>query len=47
MDRGQVALEVGKAEIESAQQLINFMEKLAHPMGVAAVDPSARTGGLQ
>ena len=47
MDRGQVALEISKTEVESAQALINFMEKLAHPMGIAEVDPTARQGELQ
>lgn len=47
MDRGQVALQVDKSEVESAQVLINFMERLAHPPGLAITEPSAREGALQ
>jgi simple sugar transport system ATP-binding protein len=31
LDRGRVALETSKAEVKSAEQLINFMEDVAHP----------------
>jgi simple sugar transport system ATP-binding protein len=40
IDRGRVALSVTKAEIGSAEKLINFMEHVAHPQGVASFDPS-------
>jgi len=33
LDRGKVALETSKAEVKSAEQLINFMEDVAHPTG--------------
>lgn len=32
LDRGRVALETSRAEVKSAEQLINFMEDVAHPM---------------
>lgn len=32
LDRGKVALETSKAEVKSAEQLINFMEDVAHPV---------------
>jgi simple sugar transport system ATP-binding protein len=32
LDRGKVALETAKAEVKSAEQLINFMEDVAHPI---------------
>ena len=35
LDRGRVALETTKAEIGSAEELINFMEDVAHPDGQA------------
>jgi len=35
MDRGRVALQATKQEVGSAERLIAFMEKLAHPQGVA------------
>jgi simple sugar transport system ATP-binding protein len=31
IDRGTVALEADRAEVKSAEQLINFMESVAHP----------------
>jgi simple sugar transport system ATP-binding protein len=34
MDRGRVALHATKTEVGSAERLIAFMEKLAHPEGV-------------
>jgi simple sugar transport system ATP-binding protein len=33
LDRGKVALETDRSEIKSAEQLINFMEDVAHPSG--------------
>jgi simple sugar transport system ATP-binding protein len=33
LDRGKVALETDRNEIKSAEQLINFMEDVAHPGG--------------
>ena len=35
MDRGRVALQATKAEVGSAERLIAYMEKLAHPQGLA------------
>jgi simple sugar transport system ATP-binding protein len=40
MDRGRVALQATKNEVGSAERLIAFMEKLAHPQGVASFDPN-------
>jgi simple sugar transport system ATP-binding protein len=40
MDRGTVALQATKAEIGSAERLIGFMEKLAHPQGIASLEPA-------
>jgi len=40
MDRGRVALHATKTEVGSAERLIAFMEKLAHPEGIASFDPS-------
>ena len=34
IDRGTVALEATKAEVGSAERLIAFMERLAHPQGI-------------
>jgi simple sugar transport system ATP-binding protein len=31
LDRGKVALSASRAEVKSAEQLINFMEEVAHP----------------
>jgi len=44
IDRGRVALEKTKAEVGSAQALIDFMEHVAHPQGMAAFDQPAATG---
>ncbi len=41
IDRGRVALSATKAEMGSAQKLIDFMEHVAHPKGAASFDPSA------
>ena len=41
LDRGRVALQATKAEVGSAQRLIDFMERLAHPNGVAGFDPNS------
>jgi simple sugar transport system ATP-binding protein len=38
MDRGTVALQATKAEVGSAERLIGFMEKLAHPKGIASLE---------
>jgi simple sugar transport system ATP-binding protein len=40
MDRGRVALQATKRQVGSAERLIAYMEKLAHPEGVASFDPS-------
>ena len=37
IDRGRVALRATKAEVGSAEKLIAFMERIAHPQGVAGV----------
>jgi len=41
MDRGRVALQATKPQVGSAERLIAFMEKLAHPEGVASFDPAS------
>jgi simple sugar transport system ATP-binding protein len=41
LDRGRVALETDRNEIKSAEQLINFMEDVAHPAGPAGRRASA------
>ena len=41
MDRGRVALQATKDEVGSAERLIAFMEKLAHPHGIASFDPNS------
>jgi simple sugar transport system ATP-binding protein len=38
MDRGRVALQATKQEVGTAERLIAFMEKLAHPQGVSVSD---------
>lgn len=47
IDRGTVALSVTKAEIGSAEELMRFMEHVAHPHGTASFDPSAAEGAIQ
>jgi len=42
IDRGRVALQQTKAEAGSAENLIEFMEHVAHPKGIASFDPDAR-----
>jgi len=37
IDRGRVALQATKAEVGSAEKLIAFMERIAHPQGIAGV----------
>jgi simple sugar transport system ATP-binding protein len=44
MDRGRVALQATKIEVGTAERLIAFMEKLAHPDGIASFDPSHVAG---
>ena len=34
MDRGTVALQATKEELGSAERLIAYMERLAHPQGI-------------
>ena len=34
MDRGRVALQATKEEVGSAERLIAYMERLAHPQGI-------------
>jgi simple sugar transport system ATP-binding protein len=38
MDRGRIALQATKAEVGTAERLIAFMEKLAHPAGLASLE---------
>ncbi len=38
MDRGRIALQATKPEVGTAERLIAFMEKLAHPDGPASLD---------
>ena len=45
MDRGRVALQATKAEVGTAERLIAFMEKLAHPDGIASFDPTHADAG--
>jgi simple sugar transport system ATP-binding protein len=45
MDRGRVALQATKQEVGSAERLIDFMEKIAHPQGVASFDPASAQAG--
>ena len=45
IDRGQVALSVTKAEVGTAEKLIDFMEQIAHPHGIASFDPSSTHQG--
>jgi len=35
IDRGRVALQATKAEVGSAERLIDFMERIAHPQGLS------------
>ena len=46
IDRGQVALSVTKAEVGTAEKLIDFMEQIAHPHGIASFDPSSTRQGV-
>jgi simple sugar transport system ATP-binding protein len=39
LDRGRVAREASKAEIGSAEKLVAFMERIAHPESPASFDP--------
>jgi simple sugar transport system ATP-binding protein len=45
MDRGRVALQATKQEVGSAERLIDFMEKIAHPQGVASFDAISAQAG--
>src|SRR5271156_405107 len=45
MDRGRVALQATKAQVGTAERLIAFMEKLAHPDGIASFDPTHADAG--
>ncbi len=46
LDRGRVALETTKAETGSAEKLVSFMERIAHPDGAASFDPSFVQAGV-
>ena len=39
MDRGRVGLQATKDEVGTAERLIEFMHRLAHPMGLKSFDP--------
>jgi simple sugar transport system ATP-binding protein len=45
LDRGRIALQATKQEVGSAERLIDFMEKIAHPQGVASFDPTSTQPG--
>jgi simple sugar transport system ATP-binding protein len=45
LDRGRVALEVTKAKVRSADNLIAFMEHIAHPSGPNPLDEILREKG--
>jgi simple sugar transport system ATP-binding protein len=45
LDRGRVALRVDKAEVEDAEDLIGFMEHVAHPTGHHRLADLARQQG--
>jgi len=47
MDRGRVALQATKEEIGSAERLIDFMEKVAHPQGIRALEATHASTGAQ
>jgi simple sugar transport system ATP-binding protein len=44
LDRGKVALSASRAEIRSAEQLISFMEEVAHPTVPAGTAAALRAG---
>jgi simple sugar transport system ATP-binding protein len=44
LDRGKVALETDRSEVKSAEQLIHFMEEVAHPDGASAAREPSRRG---
>jgi len=46
LDRGRVALELCKAEAGTAENLISFMERIAHPAAGMGVLPSSAVGGI-
>ena len=45
MDRGTVALQAVKEQIGTAERLISYMEKLAHPQGTASYDSDQSMSG--
>src|ERR1700689_1387768 len=45
MDRGTVAVQATKEEVGTAEGLVAFMEKLAHPDGIASFDPTHADAG--
>jgi len=45
LDRGRVALQATKAEMDTAEKLIDFMEHVAHPKGRNAFDPAMAVAG--
>ena len=43
LDRGKVALSADRSEVKSAEQLINFMEDVAHPGGLPGLKDAKDT----
>ena len=43
LDRGRVALQASRADFKSAEQLINFMEEVAHPVRAPAASATVGT----
>ena len=43
LDRGKVALAADRREVKSAEQLINFMEDVAHPGGLPGLSDAGDT----
>ncbi|PAP94690.1 MAG: sugar ABC transporter ATP-binding protein [Mesorhizobium sp.] len=44
LDRGKVAFTAGRSEVKSAEDLINFMEDLAHPGGLPGLHEAGDAG---
>ena len=45
LDRGRVAMQATKEQVGSPERLIAFMETIAHPPGVGALDPAHASTG--
>ncbi|MBW8907445.1 MAG: sugar ABC transporter ATP-binding protein, partial [Mesorhizobium sp.] len=46
LDRGKVALTTDRSQMKSAEELINFMEDVAHPGGLAGLHEAGETERL-